>query len=100
MTARSELLNELSALPIEKRAITNRKVLNEVYDYPKPCCFSRGMRIDLNGLAILLMSGTASIDEHGQTVQLGDFRGQSRRTFHNITALVESEGATWKDITC
>ena len=49
ITLRLELLNELFALPIEKRATANRKVLNEAYDYPKPCSFSRGMRIDLNG---------------------------------------------------
>ncbi len=50
--------------PIEKRAITNLGVLNEAYDYAKPSSFSRGMRIDLNGrCSILLISGTASIDE-------------------------------------
>jgi enamine deaminase RidA (YjgF/YER057c/UK114 family) len=31
-------------------------------------------------------------------VHIGDFRAQVRRTFHNITGLLESEGATWKDI--
>ena len=56
------------------------------------------MRIDLNGLVILLISGTASIDEHGESVHIGDFRAQMRRTFHNITGLLEAEGATWKDI--
>jgi enamine deaminase RidA (YjgF/YER057c/UK114 family) len=29
---------------------------------------------------------------------VGDFRAQCRRTFSNITGLLESEGATWKDI--
>jgi 2-iminobutanoate/2-iminopropanoate deaminase len=47
---------------------------------------------------VLLISGTASIDEHGRSVHIGDFRAQVRRTFHNITGLLESEGATWKDI--
>ena len=56
------------------------------------------MRIDLNGVAILLISGTASIDEHGKSVHIGDFRAQLRRTFWNITQLLEAEGATWKDI--
>jgi enamine deaminase RidA (YjgF/YER057c/UK114 family) len=56
------------------------------------------MRIDLNGLTILLISGTASIDEHGRSVHIGDFREQMRRTLGNITGLLEAEGATWKDI--
>jgi enamine deaminase RidA (YjgF/YER057c/UK114 family) len=47
---------------------------------------------------ILLISGTASVDENGLSVHIGDFRAQCRRTFLNITRLLESEGATWKDI--
>jgi 2-iminobutanoate/2-iminopropanoate deaminase len=98
MTVEAELLSKLAEGPIEKRSITNPKVLNEAYDYPKPSSFSRGLRIDLNGLSILLISGTASIDEHGRSVHIGDFRAQTRRTFANITGLLSSEGATWKDI--
>jgi len=94
----AELLRDLAKRPVEKRAITNLSVLNEAYDYPRASSFSRGMRIDLNGLAILLISGTASIDEDGRTVHVGDFRAQMRRTLHNITGLLESEGATWKDV--
>ncbi|HTS62941.1 MAG TPA: Rid family hydrolase [Candidatus Acidoferrales bacterium] len=98
MILEAELLSKLAAVPVEKRAITNHRVLNEAYSYAKPSSFSRGMRIDLNGLAILLISGTASIDEHGRSVHIGDFRAQQRRTYHNITGLLESEGATWHDV--
>jgi len=83
---------------IERRAISAPTVLNEAYNYPRPSSFSRGMRVDLNGLVVLLISGTASIDEHGQSVHVGDFRAQLRRTFANITGLLESEGASWKDV--
>jgi enamine deaminase RidA (YjgF/YER057c/UK114 family) len=98
MILEAELLQNLAALPVEKRAITNLRVLNEAYDYAKPSSFVRGMRIDLNGLAILLISGTASIDEEGRSVHIGDFRAQLRRTYQNITGLLEAEGATWHDI--
>jgi enamine deaminase RidA (YjgF/YER057c/UK114 family) len=98
MILEAELINNLAALPVEKRAITNLRVLNEAYDYQKPSSFVRGMRIDLNGLTILLISGTASIDEYGVSVHIGDFRAQLRRTYHNITGLLEAEGATWHDI--
>jgi enamine deaminase RidA (YjgF/YER057c/UK114 family) len=91
-----ELLEEVTVAPVEKRAITNLNVLNEAYAYGS--AFSRGMRIDLNGLTILLISGTASIDDEGNTVHVGDFRAQTRRTFDNITGLLAAEGATWKDI--
>ncbi len=98
MVLDAELLKDIAGAPIEKRAMTNLNVLNEAYAYARPSSFSRGMRIDLNGVTILLISGTASIDEHGRSIHIGDFRGQLRRTFQNIAALLESEGATWKDI--
>ncbi len=91
-----ELLAEIATAPVVKRAITNHSVLNEAYAYGS--AFSRGMRIDLNGLTILLISGTASIDDEGRTVHVGDLRAQTRRTFENITGLLASEGATWHDI--
>jgi len=92
------LLKGLAGGPIRKRAITNHRALNEAYHYPKPSSFSRGMRVDLGGVAMLLISGTASIDENGRSVHIGDFRAQTRRTYQNITLLLESEGATWKDV--
>src|SRR3984957_5963792 len=98
MIALSEIIESIAHSPIEKRAMTNHAVLNEAYAYAKPSSFSRGMRIDLNGLTILLISGTASIDEHGKSVHIGDFRAQMRRSLDNITGLLESEGCTWHDI--
>ena len=92
----ADLLAEVTSGPVTKRAITNPKVLNEAYSYGS--AFSRGMRIDLKGLTILLISGTASIDEQGNTVHVGDLRAQVRRTFDNITGLLASEGATWHDV--
>ncbi len=92
----SELFAEVATAPVIKRAITNHTALNEAYDYGS--AFSRGMRIDLNGLTVLLISGTASIDDAGLTVHVGDLRAQLRRTFDNITKLLAAEGATWHDI--
>jgi len=94
----STILETIAHARVEKRAITNHGVLNEAFHYAKPSSFSRGMRIDLNGLVILLISGTASIDENGVSVHIGDFPAQLKRTFDNITGLLESEGATWHDI--
>ncbi|HUV71243.1 MAG TPA: Rid family hydrolase [Terracidiphilus sp.] len=98
MSAIAEILETIAQGPVKKRAITNHNVLNEAFAYAKPSSFSRGIRIDLNGLTILLISGTASIDEKGVSVHVGDFRAQLRRTFANITGLLESEGCTWHDI--
>lgn len=98
MDVLTDLLETLAHAPVKKRAITNHGVLNEAYAYARPSSFSRGMRIDLNGVTILLISGTASIDENGKSVHIGDFRAQMRRTLDNISGLLESEGCTWHDI--
>ncbi len=92
----SDVLQELAAAPIEKRAITNLNVLNEAYDYGS--AFSRGMRVQIGSLVALFISGTASIDDKGNTLHDGDLRAQTRRTYDNITGLLAAEGATWKDV--
>jgi 2-iminobutanoate/2-iminopropanoate deaminase len=92
------LLTADANTPVIKRATTNLSVLNEAYSYSKPSSFSRGMRIELNNVTILLISGTASIDEHGTSVYVGDFGSQMRRTLKNITGLLENEGAGWRDV--
>jgi 2-iminobutanoate/2-iminopropanoate deaminase len=89
---------ESTAVAIRKKAMEAPAVLNEAYKYPKPSSFSRGMRLDINGMTILLISGTASIDENGNSIHIGDFRAQTLRTYWNITGLLAAEGATWKDI--
>jgi 2-iminobutanoate/2-iminopropanoate deaminase len=97
-----ELAEECAtAAPVQgavKRAITAPSVLNEAWAYERPSSFSRGLRLDIKGITILLISGTASINERGQTLHEGDFRAQTWRTYHNITTLLAAEGATWKDV--
>ena len=83
---------------IERHAMHAPAVLNEAYDYAKPGAFSRGIRFDLGDKVLLLISGTASVDEAGQTTHVGDFRAQLWRTYRNITALLAAESATWHDV--
>jgi enamine deaminase RidA (YjgF/YER057c/UK114 family) len=89
---------EKSHKPIAKKGVSAPSTLNEAYEYPKPSSFSRALRLDIKGVTILLISGTASVDENGKTVHVGDFRAQCWRTYQNITGLLEAEGATWKDV--
>ncbi len=88
-----------SRLPvIHKRAMHAPDVLNEAFHYAKPSSFSRGLRLDIGGITVLLISGTASVDEQGKTVHVGDFGAQCWRTYRNISTLLESEGASWHDV--
>jgi enamine deaminase RidA (YjgF/YER057c/UK114 family) len=82
---------------VGKKPITEPKVLNEAADYG--AAFVRGLRVDLpGGITHLLFSGTASVGPNGETLYPGDFRAQLWRTYHNLTGLLASEGATWHDM--
>jgi enamine deaminase RidA (YjgF/YER057c/UK114 family) len=83
---------------IRKRAMHAPDVLNEAFHYAKPSAFSRGLRLDIGGITVLLISGTASVDENGRTVHVGDFGAQCWRTYRNIATLLDSEEATWHDV--
>lgn len=84
--------------PLLRRAVHAPSMLNEAYDYPRPSSFSRGMRVDFGGFVMVFLSGTASLDEMGRSIHIGDFRAQTRRTFANLAALLSSEGLSWKDV--
>lgn len=98
MTINDALAELAVAHTIEKKPVSALGALNEAYNYARPSSFSRGLRLEFGNFAVLLISGTASIGSNGETLHVGDFRAQTRRTFHNITELLAAEGATWKDI--
>ncbi|MFQ6045768.1 MAG: Rid family hydrolase [Gemmatimonadales bacterium] len=83
---------------VERSAVSAPNVLNEAYEYARPSSFSRALRFTVGDTDVLLISGTASVDENGETVHAGDFRAQCWRTYRNITELLESAGMTWHDV--
>lgn len=84
--------------PLERTAVSSPAVLNEAYAYERPSSFSRAVTFGIGDVTVLLVSGTASVDEIGLTAHVGDFRAQCWRTYRNITNLLESAGMTWHDV--
>jgi len=84
--------------PVEKFSVHAPQVINEAYDYQRPSSFTRALRLDLGGFKILLISGTASVNEEGKAEHFGDFKAQTWRTYRNITNLLKAEGMTWHDV--
>jgi 2-iminobutanoate/2-iminopropanoate deaminase len=84
--------------PVEKHVVHAPQVINEAYNYQKPSSFSRALRLDLGGYKVLLISGTASVNEEGKAEHIGDFKAQLWRTYVNITNLLAAEGMTWHDV--
>ena len=69
---------------------------NEAPEYGSS--FSRGLSVATDRCRYFLVSGTASIDEQGNTVHAGDFDRQAKRTIENIESLLASGGAVFNDI--
>jgi 2-iminobutanoate/2-iminopropanoate deaminase len=84
--------------PIEKHVVHAPQVINEAYNYQKPSSFSRALRLDFGGYKVLLISGTASVNEEGKAEHIGDFNAQLWRTYRNVTNLLAAEGMTWHDV--
>jgi enamine deaminase RidA (YjgF/YER057c/UK114 family) len=90
---------ERVAPQVPRKRVTSLDALNEAYDYELPSSFSRGLSVDWRvGQRILWLSGTASLNDAGESIYPRDFRAQTWRTFWNLTRLIESEGGTWHDL--
>jgi len=84
--------------PIDKKSLHAPEIINEAYNYQRPSSFSRALSFDLGGYRILLVSGTASVNEMGKPEHVGDFKAQTWRTYRNITNLLKAGGMTWHDV--
>ena len=60
--------------------------------------FERGIRIRFGDRSHLHISGTASIDKHGEIMYPGDILKQAERTVANMSALLEGQGASIRDM--
>lgn len=77
------------------RRLHNRRQ-NEATEYGS--AFARAMEVVLGDARYLFVSGTASIDDHGATVHVGDFETQTRYTLEAVAALLEGAGARLSDV--
>lgn len=70
--------------------------LNPTSDYG--VTFERGSKVMFGDRSHLFISGTASIDKHGQVMFPEDVEKQTERTLENISALLKPHGATLRDM--
>lgn len=70
--------------------------LNPTYEYG--VTFERGVRLSCPGLQLTLISGTASIDNKGAVLYIGDIRMQTLRMWENVEKLLEEAGNSWLDV--
>jgi enamine deaminase RidA (YjgF/YER057c/UK114 family) len=70
--------------------------LNPTHEYG--VAFERGVRVTLPQKYEYFISGTASIDCHGEVINVGNVTKQAERLLENIGALLADGGATMDDV--
>ena len=70
--------------------------LNPTYEYG--VTFERGTAVDYDDRRHVIISGTASIDNRGKVLHVGDIDKQTRRMWENVEKLLEEGGATFDDV--
>ncbi len=73
-----------------------RTHLNPTYEYG--VTFERGTRVEYADRAHLFISGTASIDNKGEVVHVGDIVRQTRRMWENVEMLLKEGGSGLEDV--
>ena len=82
--------------PEQQRYLYAPTHLNPTYQYG--VTFERGTAIQYGDRRHLLISGTASINNRGEVINLGDVKAQAARMLENIETLLKEGGATLDDI--
>lgn len=70
--------------------------LNPTYEYE--VTFERGTAVTYGDRKHIFISGTASIDKHGEIVSPGDIVKQVQRTWENVEALLKEAGSDFTDM--
>lgn len=70
--------------------------LNRTIDYG--VTFERGTLVEYGDRKEVFISGTASINNHGDVVHVGDVRKQTLRMWENVETLLQEGGAGFEDL--
>lgn len=82
--------------PFSQRYLYAPTHLNPTYEYG--VTFERGVRLETAGTARVLISGTASIDNRGAVLHVGDVVAQTGRMMENVEVLLAEAGCSWSGI--
>ena len=82
--------------PGQQQYLYARTHLNPTSEYG--VTFERGVKVKYGDRSHLYISGTASIDNKGQVVHVGDIRRQTERMWENVEMLLKEGNASFDDV--
>jgi 2-iminobutanoate/2-iminopropanoate deaminase len=65
---------------------------------PPAGTYSHAIRLELDGAALVFVSGQLALDVQGRLVGEGDMARQTEQVFENLRAILEANGATFRDV--
>ena len=83
-------------VPAQQRYLYAPTHLNPTYEYG--VTFERGTVMEYGDRAHVFISGTASINNKGEVVHVGDIVKQTERMWENVNALLEEGGTSFDDV--
>lgn len=92
-------MDAYSILDIQKsqqKYLYAKSHLNSTYEYG--VTFERGTRVEYGDRSHYFISGTASIDNKGNVLHIGDIKQQTIRMWENVEMLLKEGGASLDDI--
>jgi reactive intermediate/imine deaminase len=60
--------------------------------------YSHAVRLELDGAALVFVSGQLPLDTQGRLVGEGDMARQTEQVFENLRAILEANGAGFRDV--
>ncbi|MCM1028251.1 MAG: Rid family hydrolase [Pseudoflavonifractor sp.] len=96
VTVKMDAWAALGIKPSQITYIQAPDYLNPTYQYG--VAFERATAIDYGDRRHMLVSGTASIDNHGDIVCPGDIIGQTKRMLDNVEALLREGKMAWDNV--
>ena len=82
--------------PGQQQYLYAKTHLNPTYEYG--VTFERGTKLSFGDRSHVIISGTASINNRGEVVHVGDIRMQTRRMWENVEALLHEGGMDFQDV--
>ena len=82
--------------PFTQRYLYAPTHLNPTYEYG--VTFERGVKLNFSSHSQVLISGTASINNKGEVVHVGDVSAQTERMLDNVKALTDEAEVGWEKI--
>jgi reactive intermediate/imine deaminase len=65
---------------------------------PPAGSYSHAVRLELDGAALVFVSGQLPLDAQGRLVGEGDMARQTEQVFENLRAILEANGASFRDV--